>query len=55
MLERCETKFEPPERSTRNNKCFVILTTALIVTGISYSFWLKVATLTSIIWQNKLN
>ena len=36
---RCEHKYIPPQRSSAQNKCFVLVTSGFTVLGIIYGFW----------------
>ena len=39
VLQRCQNKYVPPQRSSTANKCFVVITTGFTVLGIIYCFW----------------
>lgn len=41
VLERCVTKYQPPDRSAYASKWFVIITTGLTLLSFSYIFWFK--------------
>lgn len=41
VFKRCQNKYMPPERSTTQNKCFVIITSGFTILGIIYGFWYK--------------
>ena len=41
IFKRCQNKYMPPQRSSTQNKCFVIITTAFTILGIIYGFWYK--------------
>ena len=41
VLLRCQTKYQTPDKSSPASRCFVILTSILILIGITASFWLK--------------
>ena len=41
VLKRCQNKYIPPQRSSIDNKCFVVITTGFTIMGILYCFWYK--------------
>ena len=41
VFRRCQNKYMPQERSSRQNKLFVVVTSSLTVMGIIYGFWYK--------------
>ena len=41
VFRRCQNKYIPPQRSSTQNKCFVLVTTGFTVLGIVYGFWYK--------------
>ncbi len=42
VFRRCQNKcFVPPQRSSTQNKCFVLVTSGFTVLGIIYGFWYK--------------
>ncbi|TRY79497.1 hypothetical protein TCAL_17080 [Tigriopus californicus] len=41
VFKRCQNKYVPPQRSSTQNKCFVIVTSGCTIFGIIYGFWYK--------------
>nr|XP_040578435.1 uncharacterized protein LOC121127139 [Lepeophtheirus salmonis] len=41
VLQRCQNKYIPPQKSSIANKCFVLLTGTCTLLGIVYGFWFK--------------
>lgn len=41
VLDRCVTKFQPPDRSATTSRWFVIITTGLTLLSFTYIFWFK--------------
>jgi len=41
VLERCVTKYQPPDRTAYASKWFVVITTGLTLLSLSYIFWFK--------------
>ncbi len=41
VFKRCQNKYIPPQRSSTQNKCFVVVTSGFTILGIIYGFWYK--------------
>ncbi len=41
VFRRCQNKYVPPQRSSTQNKCFVVVTSGFTILGIIYGFWYK--------------
>jgi len=41
IFRRCQNKYIPPQRSSAQNKCFVLVTSGFTLVGIIYGFWYK--------------
>lgn len=41
VFRRCQNKYIPPQRTTTQNKCFVVVTSGFTILGIIYGFWYK--------------